>query len=256
VVAGTTGESATLTKSEHIAVIEAVVGYSAGRMPVVAGTGSNSTAQTIELSKEVDRLDIDGFLVVTPYYNKPTQDGLVRHFESVADAVERPVMLYNVPGRTAVDMLPDTVARLAAHTNIFGIKEATGEVSRVGQLRKLCGEEFALYSGDDATSREFLLAGGRGVVSVTANVAPAQMAAMCKAAIAGNAELAAKLDEALLGLHNDLFVEANPVPVKWALQRMGLLENGIRLPLLPLSLSLQPVVEVAMRRAGLINEAA
>jgi 4-hydroxy-tetrahydrodipicolinate synthase len=153
-------------------------------------------------------------------------------------------------------MLPDTVARLAVHANILGIKEATGEVSRVAQLRKLCGEEFALYSGDDATAREFLLAGGRGVVSVTANVAPAQMAAMCKAAIAGNAELAAQLDEPLLGLHNDLFVEANPVPVKWALQRMGLLENGIRLPLLPLSLSLQPVVEVAMRRAGLINEAA
>ena len=214
VVAGTTGESATLTKPEHVAVIEAAINYVGGRIPVIAGTGSNSTAQTIELSCTVDALGVDGFLVVTPYYNKPPQAGLVRHFTAIADAVSRPVMLYNVPGRTGVDMLPATVAKLASHPQITGIKEATGDVSRVAVLRKLCGEDFALYSGDDPTGREFMLAGGQGVVSVTANVAPHTMAAMCKAALAGDASLAAQLDEPLAGLHEDLFVESNPIPIK------------------------------------------
>ncbi|MBT8421856.1 MAG: 4-hydroxy-tetrahydrodipicolinate synthase, partial [Gammaproteobacteria bacterium] len=230
----------------------------AGRIPVIAGTGSNSTAQTVDLSHEVDGLNadghaVDGFLVVTPYYNKPTPDGLVAHFTAVADAVSKPVMLYNVPGRTAVDMQPETVARLATHPNIFSIKEATGDVSRVASLRELCGAGFALYSGDDATAREFMLAGGQGVVSVTANVAPAAMAAMCKAALAGDTDLAAGLDAPLEALHRDLFVESNPIPVKWCLQQMGLIEGGIRLPLLPLSAANQPTVAAALRHAGVIG---
>lgn len=253
VVAGTTGESATLTKSEHAAVIKAAVECAAGRIPVIAGTGSNSTAQTIELSQEVDALGVDAYLIVTPYYNKPTQQGLIRHYEAIADAVSRPIMLYNVPGRTAVDMLPETVAELAAHARITAIKEATGDVARVAKLRELCGSDFALYSGDDATAREFMLAGGQGVISVTSNLAPQVMAAMCKAAIAGNSAAAAELDEPLSGLHNDLFVESNPIPVKWALQRMGLIEKGIRLPLTELTEANQPVVVAAMQKAGLIN---
>ena len=253
VVAGTTGESATLTKSEHAAVIKAAVECAAGRIPVIAGTGSNSTAQTIELSQEVDALGVDAYLIVTPYYNKPTQQGLIRHYEAIADAVSRPIMLYNVPGRTAVDMLPETVAELAAHAPITAIKEATGEVARVAKLREMCGSDFALYSGDDATAREFMLAGGQVVISVTSNLAPQVMAAMCKAAIAGNSAAAAELDEPLSGLHNDLFVESNPIPVKWALQRMGLVEKGIRLPLTELTETNQPVVVAAMQKAGLIN---
>jgi 4-hydroxy-tetrahydrodipicolinate synthase len=252
IVAGTTGESATLSKPEHVAVIKAVVNYAAGRVPVIAGTGSNSTAQTIELSCTVDALGVDGYLVVTPYYNKPPQEGLVRHFTAIADAVSRPVMLYNVPGRTGVDMVPETVAKLAAHPRITGIKEATGDVSRVAVLRQLCGDDFALYSGDDATAREFLLAGGQGVVSVTTNVAPQAMTAMCKAALAGDASLAAKLDGPLAGLHRDLFIESNPIPVKWALQRMGLIGEGIRLPLIALSKQSQPAVEAALLQADLL----
>jgi len=253
VVAGTTGESATLTKPEHIAVIRAAVETVDGRIPVIAGTGSNSTAQTVELSAAVDQLGVDGYLVVTPYYNKPTPEGLVRHFTAVADAVSKPVMLYNVPGRTGVDMLPETVARLAGHPQIFGIKEATGDVSRVAELRELCGPGFGLYSGDDPTSREFLLAGGQGVVSVTANVTPAAMAQMCAAAIAGDAAAAASLDQSLVGLHRDLFVESNPIPVKWALQRMGHMQGGIRLPLVALSAGAQPAVEQALVAAGVLS---
>jgi 4-hydroxy-tetrahydrodipicolinate synthase len=252
VVAGTTGESATLTKTEHVAVIEAAVSMVAGRLPVIAGTGSNSTAQTVELSRTVDALGVDGYLVVTPYYNKPPQEGLVQHFEAIADAVSNPVMLYNVPGRTGVDMLPATVGRLASHERIFGIKEATGDVSRVAELLELCGKDFMLYSGDDPTSREFLLAGGHGVVSVTANVAPGAVAQMCKAAMAGDAEQAAELDAPLAGLHRDLFVESNPIPVKWALQRMGLIDGGLRLPLVGLQENNQAVIESALRQAGAI----
>lgn len=251
VVAGTTGESATLAKDEHVAVIEAAVKATAGRVPVIAGTGSNSTAQTIELSSLVNSLGVDGYLVVTPYYNKPPQAGLIRHFAAVADAVSKPVMLYNVPGRTGVDMLPETVAELAKHPQIFAIKEATGDLQRVSRIRELCGDDFRLYSGDDPTSREFMLLGGDGVVSVTANVAPARMAAMCRAALAGNADEAARLDEPLADLHRDLFVESNPIPVKWALWRMGLIPGGIRLPLVELSPAGQPVVEKALAAAGI-----
>ena len=253
VVAGTTGESATLTKTEHVAVIEAAVRFAAGRLPVIAGTGSNSTAQTIELSKTVEALGVDAYLVVTPYYNKPPQEGLVRHFTAIADAVSQPVMLYNVPGRTGVDLLPETVARLAGHPRIFGIKEATGEVSRVAELRELCGPDLMLYSGDDPSSRDFMLAGGHGVVSVTANVAPAVMVEMCRSALAGESETAAELDAPLADLHRDLFIESNPIPVKWALQRMGLIGGGLRLPLVELAPNNHAVIESALQRAGLID---
>lgn len=250
VIAGTTGESATLRRDEHIALIARSVELADGRIPVIAGTGSNSTAQTLDLSMAARSLGVAGFLLVTPYYNKPTQEGLFRHFSTIADALQRPVMLYNVPGRTAVDMQAETVARLAGHPHITGLKEAAGEVSRVARLRELCGEDFGLYSGDDATTREFILAGGNGVVSVTANVAPALMQRMCLAALAGEAEEAAELDAPLSGLHQALFVEANPIPVKWALERMGLIGEGIRLPLTRLSEASQPVVEQALRDAG------
>ncbi len=250
VIAGTTGESPTLGRDEHIEVVRVAAARAAGRIPVIAGTGSNSTAQTIDLSRAVARLPIAGYLVVVPYYNKPTQEGLYRHFWAVADAVEQPVMLYNVPGRTVADLQPETVARLARHPRIFGIKEATGELDRVASIRRLCGTEFRLYSGDDASAREFINLGGHGVVSVTANVVPAAMAQMCRAALAGNADEAARLDATLADLHRDLFLEANPIPVKWALERMGRIPAGIRLPLTPLSAAARPRVEAALHRAG------
>jgi 4-hydroxy-tetrahydrodipicolinate synthase len=249
VIAGTTGESATLTKTEHVEVIRVAAKRAAGRVPVIAGTGSNSTAQTIDLSQAVGALPIDGYLVVVPYYNKPTQEGLFRHFSGVADAVDKPVMLNNVPGRTVTDLKPPTVARLATHRNIFGIKEATGDLARVEEIIALCGTGFRLYSGDDATCREFMLRGGHGVVSVTANVAPAGMAEMCRAALAGDAAMAPEIDGLLADLHRDLFLESNPIPVKWALERMGLIEGGIRLPLTALSAALRPKVEAALRRS-------
>ncbi|CAG0941980.1 4-hydroxy-tetrahydrodipicolinate synthase [Gammaproteobacteria bacterium] len=252
VIAGTTGESATLTKAEHVEVIRVAAARAAGRVPVIAGTGSNSTAQTIDLSQTVGMLPIDAYLIVVPYYNKPTQEGMYRHFCAVADAVDKPVMLYNVPGRTVADLLPATVGRLARHRRIFGIKEATGDLSRVAEIRAAAGKSFALYSGDDATAREFMALGGQGVVSVTANVAPAAIANMCRAALAGRAESAAELDGPLSRLHRDLFIESNPIPVKWVLERMGKLPAGIRLPLTPLSAGSQPVLEAAMRQAGLL----
>lgn len=253
VVAGTTGESATLATAEHIAVIEAVVRRAAGRLPVVAGTGSNSTAQTIELSRAVDGLPLAGFLVVTPYYNKPTQEGLYRHFLAIADAVTTPVILYNVPGRTAVDLLPETVVRLAPHPRITGIKEATGDLDRVRPLRARCGQDFALYSGDDETAREFITLGGNGVISVTANAAPHLMHQMCRAALSGDTATATRLDEQLAALHRDLFVESNPIPVKWALERMGLIPPGIRLPLTRLDARYHAALESALQRAGVLE---
>ena len=252
VIAGTTGESATLEKSEHIVLIRMAVEHAAGRIPIIAGTGSNSTRQTIDLSLAVGRFPIDGYLVVVPYYNKPGQEGLFRHFVAIADAVDKPVMLYNVPGRTAADMLPETVIRLAAHEKITGIKEATGDLDRVPVLRDGCGSAFGLYSGDDATCREFMLQGGNGVISVTSNVAPRQMAEMCTAALAGDAESAAEIDSRLADLHRDLFVESNPIPVKWAMQRQGLIPEGIRLPLTPLATEYHSVVAAALQRADLL----
>jgi 4-hydroxy-tetrahydrodipicolinate synthase len=251
VIAGTTGESATLSKTEHVELICRSAEIAAGRIPIIAGTGSNSTQQTIELSLEVADFGIDGYLMVTPFYNKPTQEGLFQHFRAIADAVEKPVMLYNVPGRTAVDLLPETVERLAGHPRIMGVKEATGDMSRVAQIRAACGDDFGLYSGDDATAREFMLLGGDGVVTVAGNPAPAQMAMMAAAAIAGDAEEAARIDAGLTALHRDLFVESNPIPVKWALEKLGRIPPGIRLPLTRLSADQQPVVAAALKAAGL-----
>ena len=250
VVAGTTGESATLDHEEHIELLERACELAAGRVPIIAGTGSNSTQQTLTLSRAVDRLPIDAYLVVTPYYNKPPQEGMRRHFSMIADAVHHPVILYNVPGRTGVDLKPETVAKLAVHPNIMGIKEASGELARVRVLRETCGAEFVLLSGDDATAREFMLQGGDGVISVTANVAPAEMRRLCDTARAGRRVEAERIDAALQPLHRTLFCESNPIPVKWAVQRMGLIGPGIRLPLIPLAPQYHAAVAGAMIAAG------
>jgi 4-hydroxy-tetrahydrodipicolinate synthase len=252
VAVGTTGESATLDEGEHCAAIRLVVDQAAGRVPVIAGTGANSTSEAIALTRCARRAGADACLLVTPYYNKPTQHGLYLHHRAVAEAVEIPQILYNVPGRTAVDMRPETVARLAAIDNIVGVKEATGEVERVTQLRAMVGDDFAIYSGDDATAREAILRGANGDISVTANVAPAAMHAMCAAALAGDAAEAERIDAGLAGLHAKLFLEANPIPVKWALSEMGLIEAGIRLPLTRFSGELHEELRGAMRQAGLL----
>ncbi len=252
VAVGTTGESATLDETEHCAAIALVVEQAAGRIPVIAGTGANSTSEAIALTRCAKEVGADACLLVTPYYNKPTQEGLYLHHKAVAEAVDIDQILYNVPGRTAVDMLPETVARLAPLDNIVGIKEATGDLARIDQLRKLVPEGFAIYSGDDATAREAILRGADGDVSVTANVAPAAMHAMCAAALAGNRAQAEELDRPLAGLHNQLFIEANPIPVKWALTAMGRIGLGIRLPLTPLSDPCHPAVRQALQAADLI----
>jgi 4-hydroxy-tetrahydrodipicolinate synthase len=256
VVAGTTGESATLDHAEHLELLERSCELAGGRIPIIAGTGSNSTRQTLDLSTAAGRLPIAAFLVVTPYYNKPTQEGMVRHFSTIADAVEQPLILYNVPGRTAVDLKPETVARLARHENIVSIKEATGELDRVTVLRESCGPDFALLSGDDASSCEFMLMGGDGVISVTANVAPGGMRSLCDAARAGDREAAEKVDATLQPLHRALFLESNPIPVKWAVHRMGLIGDGIRLPLTQLSPAHHGAVSAAMAAAGIESAAA
>lgn len=252
VAVGTTGESATLDEGEHCAAIALVVEQANGRIPVIAGTGANSTTEAITLTRCAQQAGADACLLVTPYYNKPTQEGLYRHHRAVAEAVDIDQILYNVPGRTAVDMLPETVARLAEIPNIVGLKEATGDLSRITRLRDLLAADFAIYSGDDATAREAILRGANGDISVTANVAPAAMHAMCAAAIAGDAVRAAELDQPLAGLHVQLFLEANPIPVKWALAELGHIESGIRLPLTPLSDAFHAPVRDAMRQAGVM----
>lgn len=249
VAVGTTGESATLDEAEHCAVIRAVVRAAAGRVPVVAGTGSNSTHEAIILTRCAQQAGADACLLVTPYYNKPPQEGLYQHFHAVAAAVDIPQILYNVPGRTACDLLPETVARLAQLTHIVGIKEATGKLERLAAIRASCPPEFACYSGDDATACEFILQGGQGVISVTANVAPALMHQMCQAALAGATAAAHALDSKLMALHRDLFLEANPIPVKWALTHMGLIPPGIRLPLVPLSAPYHLPLRAALAQA-------
>ena len=252
VVVGTTGESATLDTEEHCEVIRFAVERVSGRVPVIAGTGANATREAIELTERAQGAGADACLLVTPYYNKPTQEGLFRHFSAVAQAVAIPQILYNVPGRTACDMLPETVGRLARVPNIVGIKEATGDLGRVSTLRALCPPDFALYSGDDATAAEFCLMGGHGVISVTANVAPRAMHDLCDAAIAGQRAEAEGIDALLAGLHRNLFVESNPIPVKWALHAMGLIDRGIRLPLTWLSPGCEESVRLAMRQAGIL----
>jgi 4-hydroxy-tetrahydrodipicolinate synthase len=252
IAVGTTGESPTLDTEEHCRVIRLVVEAARGRMPVIAGTGANATSEAIELTRCGREAGADACLLVTPYYNKPTQEGLYRHFRAVAEAVDIPQILYNVPGRTAVDLLPATIARLAAVPHIVGVKEATGKVERVKEILDLTGGDFAVYSGDDATAREAILAGALGDISVTANVAPRLMHDMCALALAGDREGAARVDERLAPLHRSLFLESNPIPVKWALYEMGLIAEGIRLPLTPLSESLRPAVRQALVHAGVL----
>jgi 4-hydroxy-tetrahydrodipicolinate synthase len=249
---GTTGESATLEVPEHMDVIRHTVQVVAGRIPVIAGTGANSTAEAVHLTAAAKDAGADAALLVTPYYNKPPQEGLYRHFRAVAEAVDIPQILYNVPARTGCDMLPGTVARLAELPNVVGLKEALGTLERVRELVALGLEGFALYSGDDATARESMLAGFHGTISVTANAAPELMARMCAAAVAGDAQAAAAVDAALAGLHSALFVEPNPIPVKWALAELGLVEHGIRLPLVPLDPAHHETVRAAMRAASLL----
>ncbi len=250
VIAGTTGESATLRRSEHIELIGRALDIADGRLPVIAGTGSNSTAQTIDLSLAVADPRIAAYLVVVPYYNKPTQEGLFRHFTAIADAVDKPLMLYNVPGRTVADMLPDTVARLAQHDNVFGIKEATGSMERLAEIRRLVDADFRLYSGDDFTARTFMEQGGHGVVTVSGNVVPGRVAELCRLALSGQSEEAAALDETLQPLNEALFAESNPIPVKWAVGELGLIAPHIRLPLTPFSERYHQQMREAMRLAG------
>ncbi|MEL7539193.1 MAG: 4-hydroxy-tetrahydrodipicolinate synthase [Pseudomonadota bacterium] len=253
VIAGTTGESATLDKDEHVALIATAARIAAGRVPIIAGTGSNSTAQTVALSQAVDKLDVDAFLLVAPYYNKPTQEGLFQHFSAVADAVEKPVLLYNVPGRTCSDVLPETVARLAQHPRIVGIKDATGDVGRLQAMLDIVdAEDFVYLSGDDFTTLAFIRAGGRGCISVTANVAPAKMARLCAMALDGEGAAANTLDAELQPLHEAMFVESNPIPVKWALESMGRIEGSLRLPLTALGDAYRPGVQGALAEAGLV----
>ena len=249
---GTTGESATLDEREHCEVIRRTIEMVRGRVPVIAGTGANSTTEAIRLTRCAKEANAAACLLVTPYYNKPTQEGLYLHFRAVAEAVAIPQILYNVPGRTACDMLPETVGRLSAISNIIGIKEATADLDRVKRLRELCGDGFLLVSGDDATCREFILRGGDGVISVTANVAPRAMHDMCLHARNGDGQAALEIDAALAGLHKNLFIESNPIPVKWALHRMGLIEKGIRLPLTWLSAESESSLLSAMQQAGII----
>jgi 4-hydroxy-tetrahydrodipicolinate synthase len=252
VAVGTTGESATLAVLEHGEVISRAVRQAAGRVPVIAGTGANSTAEAIELTRSARGAGADACLLVTPYYNKPTQEGLYRHHVAVAEAVDIPQMLYNVPGRTGVDMLPQTVARLVDVDNIVAIKEATGDLNRAREVLAVCAGKIAVYSGDDATATELMLLGGQGSISVTANVAPALLAQVCQLAVAGDEAAARSLDARLQPLHDALFLESNPIPVKWALQRQGLIPGGLRLPMTPLDAQHHAAVESAMAAAGVL----
>ncbi len=252
VAVGTSGESATLDYDEHCQVIKHIIKRVNGRMPVIAGTGANSTREAILLTRGAADLGADACLLVTPYYNKPTQEGLYQHYKAVAEAVSVPQILYNVPGRTACDMLNDTTLRLAEIDNIIGIKDATGNLDRARELVARAPKDFAIYSGDDATAVELILAGGHGNISVTANVAPAEMAQLCHLALAGDAVAARAMQEKLMPLNTQLFVESNPIPVKWALYEMGLIGPGIRLPLTLLAERFQPVVRNALRESGII----
>jgi 4-hydroxy-tetrahydrodipicolinate synthase len=252
VVVGTTGESPTVDFDEHCELIRVTVEHIAGRIPVIAGTGGNSTREAIELTHCAKTAGADAVLSVVPYYNKPTQEGLYQHFKAIAEAVDIPVILYNVPGRTVADMSNDTVLRLSAIPGIVGIKDATGNIERATDLIRRAPANFALYSGDDASGLAFMLLGGHGVISVTANIAPKLMHEMCEAAFSGNLARAREINMQLFGLHTRLFVEANPIPVKWALAEMGLIERGLRLPLVQLSVAQHETVRAAMKQAGVL----
>ncbi len=253
VIAGTTGESPTLLRDEHESLLRRVIELARGRIPVIAGTGSNSTEQTLDMSRRAEEAGADALLLVVPYYNKPPQRALAAHFRAVADAVKLPILLYNVPSRTVVDLLPDTVAGLAKVPNIVGIKEASARMERVSELRRLCGPDFILLSGDDATATAFMLAGGDGVVSVTANVVPDKFRLLCDAARKGEVDKARALDEELVELNQALFVESNPIPVKWALHRMGRIDTGIRQPLMALAETYEARVEAALETLGVLK---
>lgn len=250
VAVGTTGESATLTVPEHAWVIKRVIELADGRVPVIAGTGANATAEAIELTAHAREAGADACLLVTPYYNKPTQEGLFQHFQAIAQAVDVPQILYNVPGRTALDMLPETTARLSSLANIVGIKEACGSVERIRQLLELCEPGFMIVTGDDATAMESMLAGAHGDISVTANVVPRDMHLMCSAAIAGDRAGAEAIEARIGDLHKVLFQESNPIPVKWALHAMGRIGAGIRLPLTPLAIEFHDPLTAALKKAG------
>ena len=252
VAVGTTGESATLSVQEHLAVIKKVVDQVNGRIPVIAGTGANATMEAVELTLQAKTAGADACLSVTPYYNKPTQEGLFLHHEYIAKNVALPQLLYNVPGRTGVDMLPETVERLAKVSNIIGIKEATGDIARAKRLIENTADDFLVLSGDDETAVELMLAGGKGDISVTANVAPSEIALLCDLAIAGKADEARALNNKLMPLHASMFVESNPIPVKWAVAEMGLMQHGQRLPMTRLSADQQPLVRKALQDAGLL----
>lgn len=252
VAVGTTGESATLDIEEHLDVIKAVVDQVNGRIPVIAGTGANSLTEALELTEGAERAGADACLLVTPYYNKPTQEGLYLFHKTIAERVKIPQYLYNVPGRTGVDMLPETALRLAAIPNIKGIKEATGDMVRAKTLIEQSPEDFIVISGDDATAVELMLLGGRGDISVTANVVPRAIADLCALAIEGQTEQARALNDRLMPLHNAMFVEANPIPVKWALMQMGRVQSGIRLPMTPLSERFHEQVTEALSDADLV----
>ena len=252
VAVGTTGESATLDMEEHCRTIRQIVEFAGGKIPVIAGTGANATSEAIELTRCAEKAGADACLLVTPYYNKPTQEGLYLHHKAIAEAVAIPQILYNVPGRTACDMLPETVERLATIPNIVGIKEATGNMDRAKEIMRRCGDALDVYSGDDATALDMMLLGGKGDISVTANVAPKQMSDMCEAALKGDEATARSINDKLMPLHKKLFVESNPIPVKWALVQMGLIGAGIRLPLTPLSKAHHDTVREAMHSAGIL----
>jgi len=252
VAVGTTGESATLDFDEHCKVVRFVVEKVNGRIPVIAGTGANSTSEAIQLTQCAKEAGADACLLVTPYYNKPTQEGLYLHYKKIAETVDIPQILYNVPGRTACDLLPETVIRLSKIKNIIGIKEATAEIDRVAAIKAGAGEDFDLYTGDDATAVDFILAGGHGGISVTANIVPQQLHDVYAAALVGDEAKARELDAPLQAIHRDIFIESNPIPVKWAVAQMGLMGEAIRLPLTPLSEKSKPVVRKALEQAGVV----
>ena len=251
VVVGTTGESPTVDFDEHKELIRLAVAHARGRIPIIAGTGGNSTAEAIELTQSAKNAGADACLSVVPYYNKPTQEGLYRHFRTIAEAVDIPQIVYNVPGRTVADLANDTTLRLAQIPNIIGIKDATANIERGPDLLRRAPKDFAVYSGDDATGLALILLGGKGIISVTANVAPRLMHEMCAAALAGDLKKSREMNFRLLGLHTKLFVEANPIPVKWAVAQLGLIGMGIRLPLTPLSQQFHEIVREAMRQADI-----
>ncbi|MBW9336539.1 MULTISPECIES: 4-hydroxy-tetrahydrodipicolinate synthase [Herbaspirillum] len=253
VIVGTTGESPTVSMEEHCELIKVAVEHTAKRIPIIAGTGGNSTAEAIELTAFAKKVGADASLQVVPYYNRPTQEGMYLHFKTIAEAVDLPVILYNVPGRTVADMSNETILRLAQVKGIVGVKDATGNIARGTDLIRLAPKDFAVYSGDDATAIALMLYGGAGNISVTANVAPRDMHELCVAAMSGNIARAVELNNKLLPLHNKLFVEPNPVPVKWAMQEMGLIPSGMRLPLAPLGASFHDTVRAALRESGVLN---